>query len=118
MPPTSNLPTGIRTLLRRAAALGLFALQAMVALSPVAEHRGAERLQSHVEETGSSHPWAHDEAACPLCAVRSMHATVPDKPAPHVDGGPPAQLVMRAALAAPAAPVPSANHSRAPPTPG
>ena len=66
----------MRARLRVAVALALLALQGAVALSPLAESVHTDRPQVHVEQRGATHPFAHNEATCALCAVRSMHAAV------------------------------------------
>src|SRR3990172_9078545 len=66
--------------LRRAAAATLLALQAVIALSPVLERRETLKREAHLEQTGSRHLLAHDDATCLMCAARTLMgnaATVP-----------------------------------------
>ena len=100
---------------RRAVALALFALQGLVALSPLAERGLTERPHTHVEERGAIHPFAHDDSSCALCSVRSMHSAVASRTnqivaAPGREG-----LRTFLALAAPSPAGGRTNLSRAPP---
>jgi hypothetical protein len=104
--------------IRRVVALALFALQGAVALSPAVERGQTERPQTHVEERGAVHPFAHDDATCALCSVRSMHAAVPARPSGVVSPPGLQRLLTLVALVAPAPDGGPSNLSRAPPSVG
>lgn len=57
------------------------ALQVVIAVSPVLERQNETRLDTHMEDWGSRHLFAHDEATCVGCAVRSTAARTPTQPA-------------------------------------
>jgi hypothetical protein len=113
--PALGLTPRKRERFRRVAALALFALQGAVALSPMVDPVQANRPQTHVEERGAVHPYAHDEAKCALCAARSMHAAVPARSysIPASTGQQGAQLLV--SLSAPTPDAGPTNLSRAPP---
>ena len=66
---------------RRTAAAALFALQAVIAVSPVLERRDAVRRHAHVEAQGDRHLFAHDESTCATCAARTLVAGAPPQAA-------------------------------------
>ena len=100
---------------RRLAALGLFALQGAIAVSPLLEQRSEVRLAAHAEQNGTRHDNAHNEETCALCSARaqtSMPATVAG-----------AMETLRGSIVAsldsynaPTRRDSSPRHSRAPPT--
>jgi hypothetical protein len=102
--------------IRRVVALALFALQGAVALSPVVERGQSERPQTHVEERGAVHPFAHNDATCALCSVRSMHAAVAARPSGLVAAPRQHGLMTLVALVAPTPDGGPSNLSRAPPS--
>jgi hypothetical protein len=113
---TRNLRLLRRLGLRRLLGATLFALQAVIAVSWIAEPTQATRLLgAHVEEPGTQHADLHDEATCPVCAVRLSHV------APAPTGDFPAERAQLRALppaeyaSAPAAPFALPYGSRAPP---
>ncbi len=115
LPPVS-LRVRPRHLWRRLAACALFALQAVVAVSPVAERgRDTARPLTHIERQGATHPRTHNEDTCALCAVRLLPATVTDKPGPMVVDERHDGLRSLETLAAPASAGSPTNLSRAPP---
>lgn len=89
--------------------------QVAMAFSPLGEARRGIGADSHVEERGASRHYAHAEANCAFCAVRTIHAP----PAPAID----ALIVSNAHeacciprdVAATSRVAPSSHLSRAPP---
>lgn len=72
MPRLSSLPH--RTHRSRLLALLVFAVQAAIAVSPLWEAGRETRVRIHAEQHGSRHIGMHDDATCPVCAVRAVHA--------------------------------------------
>jgi hypothetical protein len=66
-----------RLLGHRLVALALFALQGAIATSPLWERGSEGKLGMHAEQQGSHHAGLHNEDACAVCSVRSLHASVP-----------------------------------------
>ncbi|HVZ47258.1 MAG TPA: hypothetical protein VG916_00615 [Gemmatimonadaceae bacterium] len=101
---------------RRVVGGALFALQAIIAGSWVAEPVGPVRLDTHTEDYGARHLGLHNESTCLACAVRAMHVV----PAPTPDAVAVVPDVRRAEPTAADArrerPVVGTNRSRAPPT--
>jgi len=113
--PFLSLNRQKRERFRRVAAFALFALQGAVALSPMAEPAHSSRPTSHVEEQGSTHLYGHDESACAVCALGSMHAAIPERPAGIATPTGRDHVMPLARRAAPAPDAAPTNHSRAPP---
>ncbi len=72
---------------RRIALLALLVLEFTVALAPLMEAHH-EAPESHIEQQGATHHYrVHDEATCPVCALRSIRAlpstTTADFPTTH-----------------------------------
>lgn len=113
VPPSPFAST--RRFARRLTGGALFALQALIAVSWVAEPVGPVRLDTHAEDYGTRHLGLHNESTCLACAVRAMHAV----PASSPDIVEPAPIVRRAEPGTRErgpAPRPSGTrHSRAPP---
>jgi hypothetical protein len=61
----------------RIVAFALFMLQGAIALSPLWESGTRGKLGMHAEQQGSRHAGLHNEDACAVCTVRSLHASVP-----------------------------------------
>ncbi len=103
---------------RRSVAVALFALQAVIALSPMLERRDDVRRDSHIEALGSRHLFAHDEGTCLVCSARTLLGHAPTAPAAllvSMEGGRVGYAyaaVLQLTLVAPD------NLSRAPPTLG
>ena len=100
---------------RRTAAAALFALQGVLAVSPVLERRHEVQRDAHVEAQGSRHLFAHDEATCTVCAARSLLGDVPPQPAGLLPAA--TSRCVEIAYSAVVLSVERAldNHSRAPP---
>jgi hypothetical protein len=62
---------------RRRTAIVLLALQAGIAFAPLAEPAGAATVVAHVDEQGTNHHFAHNEATCAICSLRTLVADVP-----------------------------------------
>jgi hypothetical protein len=60
--------------LRRLTASLLILVQLVVALSPIIDGRLGQGAGMHVESTGLTRHYAHEEATCPTCAAQSIHA--------------------------------------------
>ena len=106
---------GSRLSLRRIATAALFALQALVAFSPVVERVTPISRVVHTHDRERHHARLHDDATCAICAARTQvaeAAKTPDDLAALV-------LPHEAPLAARPSVVPrtsrSSNASRAPP---
>jgi hypothetical protein len=95
--------------------VALFALQGAIAVSPLLDTRDDGGMAVHVENHGTRHAYLHNEDTCAVCAVRSLHSTVP------VVACPPVAVVCHETVAAirldeaPDRPNVSTLRSRAPP---
>jgi hypothetical protein len=89
-------PASLRPIFLRAAAL--LALVAQLALGVAAFGEGREGLgfASHVDPSGTSTHYAHDEAVCAACQARSLHGVV-RLPHPPLVIAPRRELAMLAA---------------------
>ena len=76
MPPFRLLQRLLRPS-RRRTAITLLALQGGIALAPVAEPASGVAVVAHVDEQGTSHHFAHNEARCAICSLRTLVADVP-----------------------------------------
>lgn len=103
---------------RQSAAAAFFALQAVIAVSPMLERRDEVRRDTHVESQGSRHLFAHDEATCTACAVRTLVGDVPGDAAPLIASGTSGRVDVAYAAAVLPAGVTPGNHCRAPPVLG
>ena len=54
--------------------IAMLVAQVAMAISPLGEARRGIGADSHVEERGASRHYAHAEANCAFCAVRTIHA--------------------------------------------
>lgn len=63
-----------RLMARRLLGAVMLALQIAAAVSWVAEPRTFQRLDTHAEDLGARHADMHDEATCPVCALRASFA--------------------------------------------
>lgn len=114
-------PHGTRLALstwRRLAAAGLFALQAVIAVSPVLERRDAVRRDAHVEAQGDRHLFAHDESTCATCAARTVAAGAPPQAAALFAGSTSSRIDVAYATVALFTGLAPDNHPRAPPALG
>lgn len=115
-----NAPIASRTLPPwfRVLAFALLLVQGVLASTWVMEGVQGIGVRAHVEAQGGTTHHAHDEAECPSCVGRSIHASAPliahavleRRAAHHV------QVVLR--TVAPSSGVESIHASRAPPVPG
>jgi hypothetical protein len=105
----------LHRLTRRFVGGALFALQAVIAGSWVAEPVGPVRLDTHTEDYGTRHLGLHNESTCLACAVRAMHIVA--APAPDaVDVSPDVRRAEPAAAeSGRERPTVGTNRSRAPP---
>lgn len=103
------------SLFRRAALVVLLVFQGAWALAPLFEPHNDRLGVVHVESTHPKHPYIHNEATCAVCAVRSLYAAPPQRPAPvlHLSAGQPVDRFD--AAAAPRTDQDPTNLSRAPP---
>jgi hypothetical protein len=103
---------------RRTAAAALFALQAVIAVSPVLERRDAVRRDAHVEAQGDRHIFAHDESTCATCAARTVVAGAPPQAAALFAGTSSSRVDIAYATVARFTGLAPDNHPRAPPVTG
>jgi hypothetical protein len=54
--------------------IAMLVAQVAMAISPLGEARRGIGADAHVEERGASRHYAHAEANCAFCAVRTIHA--------------------------------------------
>jgi len=102
--------------LRRSAAAALIALQLLISAWPAMERRSEVRLDTHAEEQGNRHLFAHDETTCTVC--NTVRTLVADAPVARETLLPLATRSRVETLVAPLAPsfeFASDNPSRAPP---
>jgi hypothetical protein len=93
----------------------LIFVQLVVALSPIIDGRLGQGAGMHVESSGQTRHYTHEEATCVTCAAQSIHApaiVVPRLPRPLE-----AAIKVTGARAdlAPSVDPDSGHHSRAPP---
>lgn len=108
----------VLTTWRRTAAAALFALQAVIALSPVLERRDAVRRDAHLEAQGDRHLFAHDESTCATCAARTLVAGAPPESAALFAGTTSGRVDIAYATVALFTGLAPDNHPRAPPVVG
>lgn len=101
---------------RRVTAVALLALQVALVLAPLGEQRSEVRRDSHIESLGSRHLFAHDEATCTVCSVRSLVGDVPKGPVPLFVEREAGVVEYAAAGDLTSAALTTGNPSRAPPT--
>src|SRR5690242_21940393 len=75
-------PATLRPIFLRAAALLALVAQLAVGVAALGEARAGLGFASHIDPGGTSTHYAHDEAVCAACQVRSLHgvARVPHPP--------------------------------------
>ena len=94
------------------------ALQVLIALSPVLEKRDTVRRDTHVEQSGRQHLFAHDDTTCTICAVRTLVGNAPAAPAACYVAEDRNRVDIAYIAEAGSVGGPQDNHSRAPPTLG
>ena len=87
----------LRPIFLRAAALLALVAQLAVGIAAFGEGRAGLGYASHIDPSGTSTHYAHDEAVCAACQARSLHGVVR---LPH----PPLVIAQRRELAAITAP--------------
>jgi hypothetical protein len=102
----------------RIVACALFTLQGAIALSPLWESGSQGRLGMHAEQEGSRHAGLHNEDACAVCSVRSLHASAPLQTGRSLAVQPKRAPLAVARQAAPTRDSWSTHLSRAPPLTG
>lgn len=65
---------------RRLSVAALLVLHAMISGAELFEPVSEVRLDTHAEEHGNRHPFAHDATSCAVCSVQLQHADVPTRP--------------------------------------
>jgi hypothetical protein len=100
---------------RQVAAAALFALQLLIAVSPLVERQTPIRPTAHAHDQQTHHLLAHDESTCGVCAARTQVAVEPALPAVLVVVTTPLPMARSDRALAPAGAPRSANPSRAPP---
>ncbi len=79
---------------RRISAAALFALQVVVAFSPVAEAQYQTPGMAHAHDQQTRHAAVHDESSCAVCAVRTHSVRAPEPPAPVADAEAPHRVAV------------------------
>lgn len=108
----NGLPRWLYTLglsLALVSQLGVIAAQ-------VGEFWQGQSIASHVEQSGTSRHFAHNEATCPACQARSMTGATTHAVAPVALHAVAAEAPIAAARLIPASEPPAQSRPRAPPT--
>ena len=80
MIPVISLPRSLKHWRRRISVAALLVLHVLIAGSELFDPVSEVRLDTHAEQHGNKHPFAHDAANCAVCSVQLSHATVPPRP--------------------------------------
>jgi len=111
----ASVYASLRPMFLRAAALLALVAQLAVGVGALGEARAGLGYASHIDPSGTSTHYAHDEAVCAACQARSLHGVAR---LPH----PPLVIAPRSEMAPITAPEPhhdsgahSQHLSRAPP---
>ncbi len=94
----------------------LFLVQAVVVSTPLAEGRSGPGAQQHVEARNEQRHYAHAEANCAFCAVRTIHAPAATAAARQRPPGVARRDVRIVLLLPPSSDFPLPHLSRAPPS--
>jgi hypothetical protein len=100
---------------RQTAAAALFALQLLIAVSPLVERQTPIRPTAHAHDQQTHHLLAHDESTCGVCAARTQVAVEPALPAEFVVVAAHLPVALTERAIAPSGAPRAANPSRAPP---
>ena len=93
----------------------LLATQGVVAVTPYVEGRGGIGKGAHVEAPRDARHYAHVEAECAFCHVRTISARVAELPPPPFDPSIERTVAVAPVLVVPAIGPVRSNTSRAPP---
>jgi len=69
-------PASVQAIFLRAAALLALVAQLAVGVAALGEARAGLGYASHIDPSGTSTHYAHDEAVCAACQARSLHGVV------------------------------------------
>ncbi len=72
-------PKSLKLWRRRVSVAALLVLHALIAGSELFEPVSEVRLDTHAEQHGNRHPFAHDSATCAVCSVQLQQAAVPPR---------------------------------------
>jgi hypothetical protein len=67
---------------RRVSVAALLVLHVLIAGSELFDPVGEVRLDTHAEQHGNKHPFAHDATTCAVCSVQMQTMDVPPTPPP------------------------------------
>jgi hypothetical protein len=95
--------------------IALVFVQVVMALTPLVEARGGAGASPHVEARGDARHYAHADANCAFCAVRTIHAAVAVTSPSVPRGQRLSATIVALALLDPSADAFLSNLSRAPP---
>jgi len=113
---TISLPRSLKLWRRLVSVAALLVLHVLIAGSELFDPVSEVRLDTHAEQHGNKHPFAHDATNCAVCSVQMQTMDVPPAPAPIFFGAMvPAAVVRDVASGIAAAQFPPAS-SRAPPS--
>jgi hypothetical protein len=115
MPSETGDPRGRQNVYARIVAIVLLLVQAVVVSTPLAEGRSGPGARQHVEARNEQRHYAHAEANCAFCAVRSIHAPAATAPARSARSVVLHRGVRAVLLLLPSTDFPLPHLSRAPP---
>ncbi|NBW64824.1 DUF2946 domain-containing protein [bacterium] len=77
---TLSLPRSWKLWRRRVSAAVLLVLHVLIAGSQLLEPVTEVRLDTHAEQHGNKHPFAHDATTCAVCSIQLQQSTLPARP--------------------------------------
>jgi hypothetical protein len=75
-----SLSRSLKLWRRRVSVAALLVLHVLIAGSELFDPVSEVRLDTHAEQHGNRHPFAHDATNCAVCSVQLSQATVPPRP--------------------------------------
>lgn len=113
---TFSLPRSLKLWRRRVSVAALLVLHVLIAGSELFDPVSEVRLDTHAEQHGNKHPFAHDATNCAVCSVQMQSMDAPPSPAPIFFGAIAPAAVVRDVASGIAAAQFRAASSRAPPS--
>ncbi len=77
---TLSLPRSWKLWRRRVSAAVLLVLHVLIAGSQLFEPVTEVRLDTHAEQHGNKHPFAHDATTCAVCSIQLQQSALPPRP--------------------------------------